>query len=106
MENTVQHFWKMVYEQGVTKIIALCQTIGKSSLDEVYLYFPKKVGHIIEFENLQLVYADEHPIKKSNHIVTRKFNIIETDGGKVLQSITHEHFLKMPDWSIPEDDSI
>ncbi len=50
----MEKFWKMIYQQNVSKIICLSQTVGTNTLEnktEACLYFPTEENPQIQFKN-------------------------------------------------------
>ena len=77
--HTIEHFWRLVLENNVTKIVTLCQNIGNGRHDDACQYFPDKG----DAKYSRISVSNETKTKVTKHVDIRNF--IVTDGVRSIK---------------------
>jgi len=102
LENTVDDFWLMVFQQKSSAVVMLCNCI-EMNRDKSWQYWPLEVGHTMVLgetrEGLGLevtmVNSEDH-----GHYMIRTFTLTDTVSG-VKRKIKQYHYVDWPDFNVP-----
>ncbi|KAI4883616.1 hypothetical protein NFI96_000836 [Prochilodus magdalenae] len=99
LPHTCTHFWRSVWEQGVTVIIMLT-TLTERGRTKCHQYWPHP-PEVKDYEHLQVCCHSE---ECNLAYVTRELTLTNTQLGQ-HRSITHLQYVAWPDHGVPEESS-
>ncbi|XP_053343530.1 tyrosine-protein phosphatase non-receptor type 3 [Clarias gariepinus] len=99
LPHTCTHFWRSVWEQGVSVIIMLT-TLTERGRTKCHQYWP----HPPEVKDYDYLQVCCHSEECNLAYVTRKLTLTHTQLGE-QRSITHLQYVAWPDHGVPEESS-
>ncbi|KRX15076.1 Tyrosine-protein phosphatase 1 [Trichinella nelsoni] len=96
MENTVDDFWQMIWEQNVHTVVMLTD-LYEGDVEKCYCYFPE-VNQTLETNHLIIGCVGDEVFGKCR---IRDFYIINVDTEAEL-NVSHLQFLGWPDHGVPD----
>lgn len=103
LENTVDDFWLMIYQQNSSIVVMLCNCI-EMNRDKSWQYWPLEVGHTMVLgetrEGLGLEVTMVH-CEDRGHYIVRTFTLTDTIS-RVKRKIKQYHYIDWPDFNVPE----
>ncbi|XP_046689647.1 tyrosine-protein phosphatase non-receptor type 3 [Silurus meridionalis] len=99
LPNTCTHFWRSVWEQGVSVIIMLT-TLTERGRTKCHQYWP----HPPEVKDYNYLQVRCHSEECNLAYVTRELTLTHTQLGE-QRSITHLQYVAWPDHGVPEESS-
>jgi len=103
LENTVDDFWLMIYQQNSSVVVMLCNCI-EMNRDKSWQYWPLEVGHTMVLgetrEGLGLEVTMVH-CEDRGHYIVRTFTLTDTIS-RVKRKIKQYHYIDWPDFNVPE----
>ncbi|XP_036414108.1 tyrosine-protein phosphatase non-receptor type 3 [Colossoma macropomum] len=99
LPHTCTHFWRSVWEQGVTVIIMLT-TLTERGRTKCHQYWP----HPPEVKDYDYLQVCCHSEECNLAYVTRELTLTNTQLGQ-KRSITHLQYVAWPDHGVPEESS-
>ncbi|CAH8870383.1 unnamed protein product [Trichobilharzia szidati] len=103
MQQTVNHFWLMVWERQCPAIIMLNRFIEKGSL-RCHPYFPHNGGSsVLKLSDVGLIVELEEETN-TKLFIQRKFNITNSETNETHR-VLHMQYTKWPDFGVPNSPS-
>jgi len=103
LENTVDDFWLMIYQQNSSVVVMLCNCI-EMNRDKSWQYWPLEVGHTMVLgetrEGVGLEVTMVH-CEDRGHYIVRTFTLTDTIS-RVKRKIKQYHYIDWPDFNVPE----
>lgn len=101
LENTVGHFWLMIWEQNSSAILMLNKIIEKKQI-KCHQYWPDNIGseHLMTFNDvgLSLEYLKSESYKNFS---IRTFRLTDTESAKT-RDVIQFHYTTWPDFYVPD----
>jgi tyrosine-protein phosphatase non-receptor type 1 len=104
LENTVDDFWLMVYQQNSSTVVMLCNCI-EMNRDKSCQYWPLEVGHTMVLGESREGMGLEVTMVTSEdrgHFIIRTFTLANTVTG-VKRKIKQFHYVDWPDFNVPNN---
>ncbi len=100
LKRTVDHFWRMIQEQGVKTIVMLPELHE----DQIFYYFPQEIGQSSKIDGMKITLMDEEVTaysagKHKPTLATRKI-LLEVEG-QPPREVTHFHYVNWVDNTFP-----
>ena len=98
---TIEHFWQVVFERGVTKIVMLTDLVENSreSVKKCAAYWPKVVGQPSQYKNFKVTLMRQ---RMRPFWIERMFEVKNTDGNNGLgHLVMHFQYCDWPDHGVP-----
>ena len=103
LENTVDDFWIMIYQQNCSTVVMLCNCI-EMNRDKSWQYWPIEVGHTMVLgkhrEGVGLEVTMVHSEDRGHYII-RTFTLTDTIS-REKRKIKQYHYVDWPDFNVPE----
>uniref|UniRef100_A0A0N5BV26 Protein-tyrosine phosphatase n=1 Tax=Strongyloides papillosus TaxID=174720 RepID=A0A0N5BV26_STREA len=98
LEQTTEHFWKMVLQEGSEYIFMLCHIV-EDGLQKCHPYYPDEVGgklvvNKLTIENSEL---EEHPAEHGLKVSVLKIY----EDGVLKKTVKHWQYVSWPDRKVP-----
>ena len=103
LENTVDDFWLMIYQQNCSVVVMLCNCI-EMNRDKSWQYWPLEVGHTMvlgesrEGMGLEVTMVNS---EDKGHYIIRTFTLTNTLT-RVKRTIKQFHYVDWPDFNVPD----
>lgn len=98
LENTVDHFWLMCYQERTDVIVMLCNC-WENSREKSAEYWPAEVGGSLP-TSFGLV-IEQLDRKDCDHYILRTLRIKNIEGGEDRE-VKHFHYYNWPDFNVPK----
>jgi len=103
LENTVDDFWLMIFQQNCSTVVMLCNCI-EMNRDKSSQYWPIEVGHTMVLgesrDGVGLEVTMVHSEDRGHYII-RTFTLTDTIS-RVKRKIKQYHYVDWPDFNVPE----
>ena len=98
MDNTIGHFWQMVWEQKSVAIVMLCKCT-EGGRDKCAHYWPIEQGKQFYF-SCYVITCHSITWKASYQLYSLELFNLETEQTRMIQ---HYHYISWPDFGVPQD---
>jgi len=103
LENTVDDFWLMVFQQACSTLVMLCNCVEQERA-KCWQYWPLEVGHTMvlgeDRHNLGLEVVMDG-CEDRNYFIMRTFTLTHTPSGQ-QRKIQQFHYVDWPDFNVPD----
>jgi cadherin 5 type 2 (VE-cadherin) len=97
MQATIDHFWRMIWEQNVSYIVMVTSLFDKNR-EKCAKYWPDPVGHTVTYGDIDVHLLSEKDVK--SFYVIRTFDVTYCkERRRVIQFFCDN----IPDYGVPED---
>ncbi|ELT99890.1 hypothetical protein CAPTEDRAFT_124212, partial [Capitella teleta] len=98
--ETVDDFWRMVWEQNVNRIVMLTNVVEKG-VGKCTQYWPER--NDMRCENFRIKFCSED---EGSDSTTRQFELSKIGSQVVSRQLTQYHYTTWPDSSVPSDPKV